>query len=209
MPDAPGSVRTPPFRRKQTGAYSGNRKNKGGNELVKDRIGEFGKGIVGVVGGSSAGPEILAMAEDLGAGVARMGCILVTGGGGGVMRAASRGAFLAGGLVIGILPNHRGQAMEGYPNEYVHVPVFTGMSDARNAIIARTAEVIVAMKGSLGTISEVALALKAGTPVVSLACPQYDLFASSPGYLRAQTVREVLEKLEEMLVSPRKQVTKQ
>lgn len=181
----------------------------GGGKPVKDPIGEFRKGIVGVVGGSSADPETLALAEDLGAGVARMGCVLVTGGGGGIMRAASRGAFLEGGLVIAILPSHRGQAMEGYPNEYVHIPVFTGMSDARNAIIARTAEAVVAMKGSLGAVSEVALALKAGTPVVSLACPQYDLFASSPGYSRAQTVRETLERLEAMLASSRKQVTKQ
>lgn len=151
-----------------------------------------GAGIVGVVGGVSAGPGTLALAEELGAGIAGLGFILVTGGGGGVMAAASKGAALAGGLVIGILPQEKGRHLPGYPNEYVHVPIYTGMSDARNVIVAQTPNVIVALEGSFGTVSEIALARKAGVPVISLACPAYDAFGPGPGYSSVETVTEAL-----------------
>jgi uncharacterized protein (TIGR00725 family) len=152
------------------------------------RIPNLGRrpGIVGIVGGNAADARTLALAEEMGAGIAGLGCVLVTGGGSGVMRSASKGAFLAGGLVVGILPNERSRDMQGYPNEYVHVPVYTGMSDARNAIIALTSEVIVALQGSFGTISEIALALKSGTPVISL-CPAYDALGASPWYVSVET----------------------
>lgn len=149
-------------------------------------------GIAGVVGGGSAGPGTLALAEELGAGIAGLGCILVTGGGGGVMAAASKGAALAGGLVIGILPQKKGRHLPGYPNEYVHVPIYTGMCDARNVIVAQTPDVIVALEGSFGTISEIALARKAGVPVISLACPAFGAVAPDPGYFSVETVPEAL-----------------
>jgi uncharacterized protein (TIGR00725 family) len=171
---------------------------------VTHQIPDIGRrsGIIGIVGGSTADERTLALAEEMGAGVAAMGCILVTGGGGGVMRAASKGAFLAGGLVVGILPNEKNRPLQGYPNEYVHVPIFTGMSDARNAVIVRTSDVIVALKGSFGAISEVALALKAGTPVISLASPAYDAVGSGPGYISVDTVQEALAAAENILARP-------
>ena len=84
------------------------------------------------------------------------------------MLGASKGACLSGGMVIGILPNDRNQILPGYPNAYVTIPIYTGLGDARNVINAITPDVIVALKGSYGTLSEIALALKAGTPVIGL-----------------------------------------
>jgi hypothetical protein len=87
------------------------------------------------------------------------------------MEAASRGAREAGGLVVGILPGT--QAADANP--HVEVPIATGMGDARNAILANTAEGFVAVAGSWGTLSEIAFALKRGKPVVSLGSWERDL----------------------------------
>jgi len=124
--------------------------------------------IVGVIGSHAPDPATYALAEDLGRRIALEGYILLTGGGTGVMEAAGKGAYLSGGLVIGILPNDRGRSVPGYPNDYVTIPVYTGLGDARNVINAKTPDVIVALKGSFGTLSEIALALKAGTPLIGL-----------------------------------------
>jgi hypothetical protein len=106
----------------------------------------------------------LGLAEEVGRRLAEAGCAVVTGGLGGVMEAASRGASLAGGLVIGILPT----SLVRDANPFVEVPIATGMGDARNVIIASTAEAFVAVGGAYGTLSEIALALKRGKTVVSL-----------------------------------------
>lgn len=106
----------------------------------------------------------LDLAEEVGRRLAEAGCTLVTGGLGGVMEAASRGASLAGGLVIGILPT----SLTRDANPFVDVPIATGMGDARNVIIASTAEAFVAVGGAYGTLSEIAFALKRGKTVVSL-----------------------------------------
>ena len=80
------------------------------------------------------------------------------------MEAACRGAKAAGGLTIGVLPStHRSEA-----NPYVDIPIVTGIGEARNAIITRTAEAVIAIGGSYGTLSEIAFALRFGTPVVGL-----------------------------------------
>lgn len=149
--------------------------------------------MVGIVGGKSAGDEALSLAEDLGRRIAREGYLLVTGGGPGIMEAASRGAFLSGGLVIGILPADRTRPVRGYPNEYVNVPIHTGLSDARNAVIAKSSDVIVALGGGYGTVSEVALALKNGTPVIAVSCPEYDIFRKDKHFIDAMTANEVME----------------
>ena len=148
--------------------------------------------IVGVVGGHTVEAGVLSLAEDLGRLIARRGYVLLTGGGRGVMEAASKGAHDAGGLVIGILPNDRGHPMQGYPNAFVDIPVYTGMSDARNVINAKTPEVIVALKGLYGTISEIALALNAGTPVISVACPEFDHFRTSALFASVHTAQEAI-----------------
>jgi uncharacterized protein (TIGR00725 family) len=120
--------------------------------------------IIAVIGGSAPTSEEAAAAEAVGRALAEEGATLICGGRGGVMEAACRGAKAAGGLIIGILPGtDRGEA-----NPYVDIPIVTGIGAARNAIIARTAQAVVAVGGSYGTLSEIALALVFGVPVVGL-----------------------------------------
>lgn len=117
-----------------------------------------------VLGGANATPEEEKLAELVGARVAGAGWVLLTGGGPGVMAAACRGARGAGGLTVGLLPVAVPDA--GYPNRWVSVPLFTGAGSARNNFIVLSARFCVAIGGAAGTLSEVALALKAGREVV-------------------------------------------
>ncbi len=119
---------------------------------------------VAVVGGSSAGADVCRAAEDVGRELARHGAIVVSGGLGGVMAAACRGAKAGGGLTLGLLPGDDRQER----NAWVDVAVPTGMGEARNALVVRTADALVAVGGEFGTLSEIALALRAGKPVVGL-----------------------------------------
>jgi len=120
--------------------------------------------IVAVIGGSAPTVEEAAAAEAVGRALAEGGAILICGGRGGVMEAACRGAKAASGLTIGILPGtDRGEA-----NPYVDVPIVTGIGEARNGIIARTAQAVIAIGGSYGTLSEIGFALAFGVPVVGL-----------------------------------------
>lgn len=124
--------------------------------------------VIGVMGGAVADPEVLANAQELGRLIALEGWVLLTGGrDAGVMAAASEGASEAGGLVIGVLP---GDSPDGAA-PHVHVAIPTGMGDARNAINVLASNVVMAMPGGAGTISEIALALKKGRPVVLLGFP--------------------------------------
>jgi len=108
--------------------------------------------------------EESAAAEAVGRALAEENAILVCGGRGGVMEAACRGAKSVGGLTVGILPGtHRGEA-----NPYVDIPIVTGLGETRNALIARTAQAVIAIGGSYGTLSEIAFALAFGVPVVGL-----------------------------------------
>ena len=117
-----------------------------------------------VIGGQRARSEDLAAAETIGRRLAEAGAVLVCGGLGGVMEAACRGAKAAGGLTVGILPG----ADRGDANPYVDVPIVTAMSTARNVILVRTADAIIAIDGAYGTLSEMALAMDQGKRVVSL-----------------------------------------
>ena len=117
-----------------------------------------------MVGGGEAGEAACALAEDVGRELARRGAVVVTGGLGGVMEAACRGAKAEGGTTLGLLPgDDRSTA-----NPYVDMAVATGLGEARNALVARTADVLVAVAGEFGTLSEIALALRMGKPVVGL-----------------------------------------
>jgi uncharacterized protein (TIGR00725 family) len=119
---------------------------------------------VAVVGPSAGTPAELAIGEAVGRMVAEAGAVLVCGGMGGVMEAAAGGATKAGGKTVGILPT--ASRLEGNP--YLTVAVATGMGEARNAIVVRTSDVVIAVHGEFGTLSEIALALKIGKPVVGL-----------------------------------------
>jgi uncharacterized protein (TIGR00725 family) len=116
------------------------------------------------VGPGDASPYELAMAEAVGRLVAQRGAALVCGGLGGVMEAACRGARAEGGATIGILPGLDRSAA----NPYVQVAIATGLGEARNALVVRAADCLIAVGGAYGTLSEIALALKAGKRVVGL-----------------------------------------
>jgi uncharacterized protein (TIGR00725 family) len=114
--------------------------------------------------GRDAAPTDLAHAEDAGAAVAQAGAVLVCGGLGGVLEAGCRGARSRGGLTVGLLPG----ADRADANAWVVVAVPTGLGEARNALIVRSADAIVAVGGGWGTLSEIALGLRAGLPVVGV-----------------------------------------
>ena len=117
-----------------------------------------------MAGPGDARPNERATAERVGRALAAEGVVVVCGGLGGVMEAACRGAKAGGGLTVGLLPGlDRRQA-----NPHVDVAIPTGLGEARNALVARAADALVAVAGGYGTLSEIALALKAGTPVVGL-----------------------------------------
>jgi uncharacterized protein (TIGR00725 family) len=119
---------------------------------------------VGVVGPSSADDRELGDAEGLGRGLAQRGHVVVCGGLGGVMEAVARGAADAGGVVLGLLPG----ADRTDANPHVSVAVPTGLGELRNGLLVRSSDVVVSIGGSWGTLSEVALAIRTGVPVVAL-----------------------------------------
>jgi uncharacterized protein (TIGR00725 family) len=120
---------------------------------------------VAVVGpGEPDDDALLADAYEVGVALARAGCVVVTGGLGGVMAAASRGAHDAGGMVIGLLPGDERDTA----NEWVDVVIPTGLGEIRNALVVAAAEVVIAVGGSWGTLAEIALARRRGVPVLAL-----------------------------------------
>jgi len=126
--------------------------------------------LVGVIGAGEADEALTALAYEVGARLARAGCVLVNGGLGGVMAASSRGAAEAGGLTVGILPGPSADDA----NPHVRIPVVTHMGHARNVIIAHSAGALIAVGGSHGTRSEVSIGLKLGRPVISLQSFDFD-----------------------------------
>ena len=156
--------------------------------------------IVGVMGGHKAPPEILAEACRIGEAIAKRGHVLLTGGGDGVMKAASEGAFRAGGLVLAVLPSDRVRPLAGYPNEFVDIAIQTGMADARNAINAKTPHVMIAIDGGWGTISEIAHALRNDTPVIALKTPSIDL-PHGECLIACKTVEDALAQLDRLISS--------
>ena len=119
---------------------------------------------VAVVGPGEASPDELHAAEEVGAGLAAAGAVVVTGGLGGVMEAACRGARSRRGRTLGILPGDDRDAANGW----VEIAVATGLGELRNGLVVRAADAVVAIGGGHGTLSEIALALKLGRPVVGL-----------------------------------------
>jgi uncharacterized protein (TIGR00725 family) len=120
--------------------------------------------IVGVIGASKAGSEILRLAEEVGAEIAKRGCAVVCGGLTGVMEAACKGARKESGLTIGIIPSDEKKDA----NVYVQIPIVTGMGSGRNIMLVKTADVIIAVGGEFGTLSEIAHALNIGKTVIGL-----------------------------------------
>lgn len=115
-------------------------------------------------GMAAARPADLHAAEEVGQRVAEAGGIVVCGGLGGVMEAACRGARSADGITVGLLPG----ADRGDANPFVSVAIPTGIGELRNGLVVRAADVVIAIGGEWGTLSEIALAMKTGTPVVGI-----------------------------------------
>lgn len=120
--------------------------------------------LIAVCGPNEATDEEVALAERLGELLARAGATVICGGRGGAMAAVSRGAKRAGGTTIGILPGTDPREA----NEWIDYPICTGIGEARNAVVVASGEVVIAVGGGLGTLSEIALALKLGRPVIAL-----------------------------------------
>lgn len=122
------------------------------------------KKFIAVIGGGQCSPKEAELAEAIGRELAKRGAILICGGLGGVMEAACRGASSEGGITVGILPgDNRQQA-----NPYVQIPIVTGMSEARNVIVVKSAQAVIAIDGSYGTLSEIGHALQFNIPVIGL-----------------------------------------
>lgn len=122
------------------------------------------KTIIGVIGAGQVSEAGYAVAREVGRLIGESGAVLVCGGLSGVMEAACRGCSEVGGEALGLLPG--GDAATANP--YVTLAVPTNMGHARNVIIAHTAQALIAVEGEYGTLSEIAVALKLGRPVVSL-----------------------------------------
>jgi uncharacterized protein (TIGR00725 family) len=120
---------------------------------------------VGVAGASRPEPALVGQAERLGRRLAEAGAVVVCGGGPGLMEAVCRGARSAGGTTVGLLPGL--DRTEGNP--YLTVSLPTGLGQGRNLLLVRSSDALVAVGGGFGTLSEIALALRTGTPVVGLA----------------------------------------
>lgn len=152
------------------------------------------KPIVGVMGpGEDAGESDKSVARRLGAGIARNGWILLTGGrSAGVMDAASGGAHEAGGFTLGILPGKDGTGA----SPHLDVAVLTGLGEARNVLNVQTSDVVVSVGMNPGTASEIALAIKAGKDVVLLNCPEAGrIFFESLGGGRVRSAASVEDAL--------------
>ncbi len=127
--------------------------------------------IIGVIGGSHCSPEIYNLAVEVGERIAASGNMLICGGLSGVMEAACKGAKNKKGLTIGVLPGK----LKSEANHWVDIPIVTGMGVARNVILVRSSDSIIAIDGSHGTLSELAIASNLGVPIVGLRTWEVDL----------------------------------
>jgi uncharacterized protein (TIGR00725 family) len=120
--------------------------------------------FISVVGESDASKKNYRLAEEVGKLIAKAGAILVCGGLKGVMEAAAKGAKSQGGLTIGVLPGSRREEA----NKYIDIPIVTGLGYARNKLVVKSGQVVIAIGGKYGTLSEIGFALGYGTPVVGI-----------------------------------------
>jgi len=122
------------------------------------------KRFIAVIGGRECSAQEAGLAEAVGCELAKRGAVLVCGGLGGVMEAACKGANAEGGVTIGILPGDNSQAA----NPYVQIPIVTGLGYARNIAVVKSAQAVIAIGGSYGTLSEISHALQSNIPVIGL-----------------------------------------
>ncbi len=145
--------------------------------------------LIAVIGGHDADKKTAQLAEETGAMIAGLGAILICGGLGGVMEAAARGAKKAGGTTVGILPGKNKEDA----NEYIDIPIPTGLGYTRNTLVAGSPDIVVALPGQEGTLSEIGFALSEKKPVVGL--KTWDI----PGIIKAASVKDAEKKIRKLL----------
>jgi uncharacterized protein (TIGR00725 family) len=145
--------------------------------------------MIGVIGAGVASSEQSELAVEVGRLIARRGWQLVCGGLGGVMEAVARGAHEASGITIGLLPGTSREAA----NAFITIPIATGLGEGRNLLIVRTADLLIAIGGKYGTLSEISLALKIGKPVIGL--DTWDI----PGVIRASSPEDAVRHTKKLL----------
>ena len=143
------------------------------------------------MGPAACDDQIAELARAVGHAIAKRGAVLLTGGRSGVMEAASQGARDAGGLTVGVLPG--AGAADSPPNPYVDVALYTGLGEARNWVNVCSSEALIAISGGFGTLSEIALALKARKPLVLLGSWQFEMEGVSPTVPRARDAAHAVE----------------
>ncbi len=144
---------------------------------------------IGVIGGSSCEGEICELAYRVGYLIGKSGNVLISGGMGGVMLHACRGAKDAGGITVGILPDGKEGA-----NPYVDIAIPTHYGLARNHLVVRASDVLIAIDGYIGTLSEISFALNEGKTVISLHSWELDEGRITKGeYIQASTAEEAVE----------------
>ncbi len=144
---------------------------------------------IGVIGGRYCSEKIAGVAEELGKLIIQEGWTLVCGGRGGVMEAACKGAFQAGGVTIGVLPDSTGAKA----NPYLTHIIKTGMGEGRNVIIVHSSDALVAVDGKYGTLSEIALALARRKPVFGIG--SWDI----PGVVKVADAAESIRRIKEII----------
>ncbi len=147
------------------------------------------KKVVGVIGGHSCTKEVEQIAQELGKKLAKVVGILVCGGLSGTMKAVCQGFKTAGGVTIGIIPSYN----KNDANEFVDIVIPSGLGLARNVVVVKSADVVVALPGEAGTLSEIAYCLQFGIPVISLG--SWDI----NGVIKTKTVDEAVDKVSEVL----------
>ena len=147
------------------------------------------KKVVSVIGGHSCNKEVEQIAQNLGKKLAKVVDILVSGGLSGTMKAVCQGFKAGGGLTIGIIPSYN----KNEANAFVDIVIPTGLGLARNVLVVKSADVVVALPGEAGTLSEVAYCLQFGIPVISLR--SWDI----TGVIKVNTVEEAVEKVRQFL----------
>jgi uncharacterized protein (TIGR00725 family) len=146
------------------------------------------KRIVSVIGGHDCTLEVEQLAHDLGKKLAKVVDILACGGLSGTMKAVCSGFKAGGGLTIGIIPSYN----KNDANAFVDIAIPTGMGLARNVLVVKAADVVVALPGQMGTLSEIAYCLQFGIPVISL--NSWDI----KGVIKAKSVDEAINKINEI-----------
>ena len=145
--------------------------------------------LIGVIGGHSCNKKAAKLATELGREIAKLGAILVCGGLGGIMEAAAKGAKQNGGVTVGILPGEDKRDA----NKFIDIPIATGLGYTRNTLVTTASDIIIALEGRYGTLSEIGFALNAKKPVIGLGSWKLD------GVIQATSVKKTVEILKEII----------